>query len=101
MQHLLYIALEAHDTPANHHRAYAIAISRDLFNSWIVTIRYGRCGRPGRTRHFPVASLDEARVLVQARLKRRRTAKQRIGCEYHITEYSTAPGFEGLATPNP
>ncbi len=94
MENLLHIALEAHDDTANHHRAYVVALSRDLFGTWVVTVRYGRTGRLGQQRRQTVDSLEQARALVRQHLQRRLSARRRIGCDYRVTEFSGGAEFD-------
>lgn len=78
--------LEARDPARNIHRSYAIAYGQDLFGNWIVETTFGRIGSVGRTRVAVVKDEDEARRRVQKCLKRRATARQRIGVGYEIRE---------------
>ncbi|MCP4935559.1 MAG: WGR domain-containing protein [bacterium] len=94
MENLLHIALEAHNDNTNHHRTYVVALSRDLFDAWVVTIRYGRTGSLGQQRRQPVDSLEQARALVLQHLKRRLSARRRIGCDYRVVEFCGGAEFD-------
>ena len=90
---LLTIELEAHNPAANHHRSYALAIGRDLFGAWTVTIAYGRTGTAGHVQILSAATEAGARQLVHARLRRRLSAPRRIGCPYHLIRLEGAQGL--------
>ena len=86
----LFIGLEAHHDALNHHRRYEISVGRDLLGDWVVTVRYGRIGRPMQVLTF--GHHDEAAALsaVRERLSRRRSAPRRIGCPYRLVDWSGA-----------
>ena len=44
MDNLLTVAFEAHNAEKNHRRHYVVAVGRDLFDDWTVSIRIGRTG---------------------------------------------------------
>ncbi len=75
-------------------RPIVVALSRDLFGTWVVTVRYGRTGSLGQQRHQAVDSLEQARTLVRQHLKRRLSARRRIGCDYRVTEFSGGTEFD-------
>ena len=93
MQNLLTVAFEAHHGELNHHRRYEITVGRDLLDDWIVSVRYGRTGQPGREQRFGGAETSELKAIVQERLRRRLSASRRIGCAYRLKEFSAADGF--------
>ncbi len=79
------IHLEAIDPAHNCFRAYSIVVERDLFGCWLVDMTNGRIGSRGTTRR--VAGDQVAALLaVRAALKRRASARRRIGVEYRVTE---------------
>lgn len=80
------LTMEAHNAERNHHRLYEFIVGRDLFNHWILTIRYARVGHSGHHQHFSAPDLDSIQKIISARLKQRATAPKRIGCEYTFRE---------------
>jgi hypothetical protein len=58
----------------------------DLFGAWLVEITYGRIGTPGRRVRYVVGDEAEARKLVRNTLRRRATARKRIGVSYLFRE---------------
>lgn len=92
---LLRIALEANNGATNLHRAYAIEVGRDLFGTWTVTLTYGRTGCTGRRQVEAACGLDDARRMVQRHLRRRATARRRLGQPYAVVAYEKAPGLPG------
>ncbi len=94
MLDLLTIALEAHSDKRNHHRRYEVSVGRDLLGHWVVTVRYGRVGRPLRELRFGSPDVEVARATVHDRLRRRVSAPRRIGCCYRLSEFSAERGFE-------
>lgn len=97
MLDLLTIALEAHNDERNHHRRYEVSVGRDLLEHWVVTVRYGRVGRPLRELRYGSASIDAAREVVNDRLKQRVSAPKRIGCAYRLRGFNTATDFDSAA----
>jgi predicted DNA-binding WGR domain protein len=89
---LLTIALEAHSDERNHHRRYEVSVRRDLLGDWVVTIRYGRVGESLREFHVGWPDVEQARVIVDDRLRRRLSAPTRIGCRYTVRQLNVAPG---------
>jgi predicted DNA-binding WGR domain protein len=76
--------LRAENPARNCRRSYSIAVDRDLFGFWCVSLAWGRIGRPGRGRTH--AFYDRAGALVFARqqLRRRLKARKRIGVDYEV-----------------
>ena len=97
MDNLLTVALEAHHTDLNHHRRYQITVGRDLLDDWTVNIRYGRVGQRGQELRFANREADAMRAVVSDRLRRRLSARKRIGCPYRLTKLDMAAGFDGNA----
>jgi predicted DNA-binding WGR domain protein len=94
MDNLLTIALEAKNDDRNHRRSYRITIGQDLLSDWTVRICYGRIGQRGQEKHFGGSNADAMRRVVREHLRRRLSAKKRIGCSYRVTQLSTAMGFD-------
>lgn len=80
------ISLEAKDSAANRLRAWSVEAGRDLFEFWIVTVRFGRIGTAGRIVRYSFPSEDQARAFIRGGLRRRGTAKRRIGVPYCVTD---------------
>jgi hypothetical protein len=78
------IELQAKDVGANRLRAWRIEAGPDLFGVWVATVRFGRIGMAGRALGYQFASEPAARAFVRAKLRRRGTAKQRIGVAYRV-----------------
>ena len=94
MENLLTIALEAHNDDLNHHRRYEITVGRDLLHDWTLSIRYGRVGGGYQTQKFAGKDEDQIRAIIRERLRRRRSAPKRIGCEYRVTKLDVATEFD-------
>jgi len=74
--------LEARDPALGRFRAYLLEAGTDLFGAWLVEVTYGRIGTRGRRIRYAVRDETEARKLVRESLRRRATAKRRIGVAY-------------------
>lgn len=77
--------LEARDPSLGRFRAYLLEAGTDLFGAWLVDVTYGRIGTRGRRIRYVVRDETEARNLVRENLRRRATAKRRIGVAYQFT----------------
>jgi hypothetical protein len=97
MDNLLTVAFEAHSHAENHHRRYQITVGRDLLDHWTVAICYGRTGQGGREIRFASPKPEEMRAVIRDRLRRRLSARKRIGCPYRLSSLSSAPGFDASA----
>ncbi|WP_390631165.1 WGR domain-containing protein [Roseiconus lacunae] len=86
MQGRLRLVLEAHSAELNHHRRYELEIGKNLFGSWTLTVRHGRCGSRCQETIFTDDSPVELQRVALDRLRRRRSAMRRIGCDYTIVE---------------
>jgi hypothetical protein len=73
------IELQAKDAGANCLRSWRVEAGPDLFGVWVTKVRFVRIGGPDRALGYHFASEAEARSFVRARLRRRGTAKRRIG----------------------
>lgn len=80
-QHRL-IWLEAVSARRNIARRYTISISSDLFGAVIVAFAWGRIGTKGQGRVVSFESQAEADCFVQGLLRRRASARSRIGVAY-------------------
>lgn len=78
--------LEARDPALGRFRSYRLDVGCDLFGTWLVEVTYGRIGTPGRRLRFVADDEDEARKLVHKTLRRRATARKRIGVPYRFRE---------------
>lgn len=78
--------LEARDPALGRFRAYLLEAGTDLFGAWLVDVTYGRIGTRGRRIRYVVRNEGEARKLVRENLRRRATAKRRIGVAYQLRE---------------
>ncbi|HEY4308017.1 MAG TPA: WGR domain-containing protein [Pirellulales bacterium] len=94
MLNLMTVIFEAHHAERNHHRRYQIAVGRDLFDAWTISIEYGRAGRNARERQYVSGDAIQLRRIIRERLQRRLSAPRRIGCNYCISELNAAPGFD-------
>jgi hypothetical protein len=76
------IELQAKDAKANH---FARGVSRrGQTGVWVTTVRFGRIGAADRALGYHFGSEAEVRSFVRARLRRRGTAKRRIGVAYRV-----------------
>ena len=78
------IELQAKDPEVNRLRSWHVEAEPDLFGVWIAKVRFGRIGTVGRVVRYDFASEAEARSFVRVRLRRRQTAKRRIGVPYRL-----------------
>lgn len=78
--------LEARDPALGRFRAYRLEAGTDLLGDWLVDITYGRIGTRGRRIRYAVQDEAGARKLVRETLRRRATAKRRIGVAYEFRE---------------
>ena len=97
MSELCHITLVALYPERNIRRTYRLALGRDLFGDWTVELCYGRMGQRGQERRITCASLEEARRVTRACLRRRASAPRRIGCPYRVA--SIDPGTADLLSP--
>lgn len=78
--------LEARDPALGRFRSYRLEAGTDLLGAWLVEVTYGRIGTGGRRLRYVVNGEDDARQLVRKTLRRRATAKKRIGVSYRFCE---------------
>jgi predicted DNA-binding WGR domain protein len=76
--------LEARDPALGRFRAYLLEAGTDLFGARLVDVTYGRIGTRGRRIRYVVRDEQAARKLVRENLRRRTTAKRRIGVAYQF-----------------
>lgn len=94
MLNLMTVIFEAHHAERNHHRRYQIAIGRDLFDVWTISIEYGRAGRNAQERQYTSDDAIQLRRIIRERLQRRLSAPRRIDCRYRIRELNAAADFD-------
>src|ERR1039458_2848184 len=78
--------LEARDPALGRFRAYRLEAGTDLLGHWLVDITYGRIGTRGRRIRYAVQDQAGARKLVRETLRRRATARKRIGVSYRFCQ---------------
>ena len=78
--------LEARDPQLGRFRAYRLEAGTDLLGDWLVDITFGRIGTRGRLIRYAVRDEAEARKLVRETLRRRATARKRIGVAYRFCQ---------------
>lgn len=91
-----WIALEAVDEKANIARGYHLDVSRDLFGHWVITRRWGRIGQKRQISALSFESEPARDRFLRDILRRRASAKKRIGIPYKPVDASEgAWGFFG------
>lgn len=78
--------LEARDPALGRFGAYHLEAGTDLLGDWLVDITYGRIGTRGRKIRYAVSDESQARKLVRESLRRKASAKKRIGVPYRFCE---------------
>lgn len=78
--------LEARDPALGRFRSYRLEAGTDLFGAWLVEITFGRIGSSGRRLRYVAGDEAAARKLVHHSLRRRASAKRRIGVPYRFRE---------------
>ena len=76
--------LRAINVERNARRSYLLRCHRDLLGDWLVVVDWGRIGTRTRERVEVYGSEEEARHRVQELLRRRKTARRRIGVDYTV-----------------
>jgi predicted DNA-binding WGR domain protein len=69
---------------ANIRRHYRIIYARDLFDQIIIDLHWGRIGTRGQSKQVSFARQTEADKFVTQVLRRRASAKKRLGVAYQI-----------------
>ncbi|PKP96586.1 MAG: molybdate metabolism regulator [Alphaproteobacteria bacterium HGW-Alphaproteobacteria-13] len=82
-----FIWLEAICAERNVARHYAVAMSRDLFGTSIVEFAWGRIGSRGQGRVVSFTSEVEATRFARQLLRRRASARRRIGVAYREVSF--------------
>jgi len=80
------VSLEACDPTLGRFRSYRLDACPDLFGMWLVDIPYGRIGARGTSRRYVADDEAGAKKIIRHHLRRRTTAKQRIGVSYRACE---------------
>lgn len=78
------LLLRAENPARNCQRAYAIAVDRDLFGTWCVSLAWGRIGRPGRGKRHAFDDHGAALAFARVQLRRRLQSERRIGVAYRV-----------------
>jgi hypothetical protein len=78
--------LEARDPTLGRFRAYRLEAGTDLLGDWLVEITYGRIGPRGRRIRYVGQDEVQAEKLVRDTLRRRATARKRIGVSYRFCQ---------------
>jgi hypothetical protein len=74
--------LEARDPAKSHFRSYRLNAGTDLLGNWFVDITFSRISTRGYSIRHVVTGATDAQNLASRTLKRRSTAKKRIGTGY-------------------
>jgi len=88
MHNAFSMSLEAINPALGRFRAYRLEAGPDLFGVWLVDVTYGRIGTRGLSRRYTADDEAGARKIVRQTLRRRATAKRRIGVSYRVCEVS-------------
>jgi predicted DNA-binding WGR domain protein len=91
-----WISMQAVDRQANIFRSWQCEVGTDLFGIVLLSVTYGRTATAGRTITRAVKDADAAKRLVRQLLRRRGTAKRRVGVGYRII---ASVGFEAGTPP--
>ena len=86
MHNAFCLSLEAVNPALDRFRAYRLEAGPDLFGVWLVDVTYGRIGTRGQRRRYVADDEAEAREIIRQSLRRRATAKKRIGVGYCVSE---------------
>src|SRR5262249_37283587 len=78
--------LEARAPALRRFRSYRLEAGRDLFGAWLVEVTYGRIGTSGRRLRYSAPTSGEARQLLRKTLRKRASARKRIGVSYRFRE---------------
>jgi|SRR6516164_4764468 hypothetical protein len=85
--------VEARDPSLGRMRSYRLEAGTDLFSAWLVDVVYGRIGTCGRRICYVAENEDKARKLARRNLRRRATARKRIGVGYRFRELIDLHGW--------
>lgn len=78
------ITLQASEPSRNIRRFYQVIVSIDLLGDWLIEICYGRIGTHGHCLTYSAANEHDAKQFVLGKLRRRSTARRRIGIGYAV-----------------
>jgi hypothetical protein len=67
-------------------RAYRLEAGMDLVGDWLIDITYGRIGTKGRCIRYALLNEAQAKKLVCETLRRRATARKRIGVHHSFCQ---------------
>ncbi len=76
--------LKAIDLDKGIFRWYEIKPIQDLFGHWSLIVSFGRINTKGRTKIISFDTVEEMHTGLHKILKKRLTAKNRIGCNYTL-----------------
>ena len=82
------IGLEARNPLANRMRRWSVEIGQDLLGMWLVDVEFGRIGSTGRRLRQAFFDEPAAQAYVGRALRRRATARERIGVAYRCVHSS-------------
>lgn len=82
---ILSIHLQAINSEKNIYRQYELYVGKDLFDTWVLTIAYGRIGKVTQMRNYPFSSIEDLNTKLKQILKKRLSSRKRIGTNYHVT----------------
>jgi hypothetical protein len=85
---MLTLELEARDPAANRLRRWQIDIGYDLFGTWVADVQFGRIGSCGRQVRLVFENQPDTEAFLRQRLRRRATARRRIGVAYRYVRAS-------------
>lgn len=84
------IFLQAVDYELKLNRFYCISLGRNLFKEWTLIVRWGKKGSQGQRKIMTASSFEQALVEARKMVKKRLSAKSRIGINYSIMEAKNA-----------
>lgn len=84
-----WIELQAVDAKRNAQRSYILDIGQDLFGHWKVTRRWGRIGAKKQESIVAFEAASERDRFVREMLKRRQSARRRVGVSYRPVDGSS------------
>lgn len=88
MQGEAVLRLRLVDPARGRDRAYELEVDRDLFGAFTVTMSHGRWGVWSVSRRVSVAGESQAVAFAATRLRRRSTARRRLGAAYELVAAS-------------
>ena len=85
MSESIALFLKAENPARNCRRGYAIAVDRDLFGTWCVSLAWGRIGTGGAGKMLAFEDRGAALAFARRQLRRRLKSERRIGVPYRLT----------------